>query len=260
MMNDKISKESPEDLDLDRIPPEVARQLGYYVYLYFDPPSNSNIPFYVGKGYGNRVLAHLTETGESRKVCVLKELKALGLRPRIEILAHQLPNEETALRIEAAVIDLFGLGALTNQVRGWRSIQLGRMPLDDLIGYYGAKPVKVTDPVLLIRINKLYRHGMSDDELYDVTRGVWKLEARRTLAKYAFAVFQGVVREVYEIKSWHRAGTTPYKYQDIKPCSRWEFVGCKAPEPLRSRYRLRSVSDYFRKGQQAPVVYVNVPS
>lgn len=31
-----------------------------------------------------------------------------------------LHDEETAFRIEAAVIDLFGLDALTNEVRDWR--------------------------------------------------------------------------------------------------------------------------------------------
>lgn len=263
-MNDEIIGEidtlrEKHDGELDRIPPEVAQRLGHYVYAYFDPRSKLNIPFYVGKGHGNRALEHLTASGESRKVCVLNELQALGLRPRIEILAHQLPDGETALRIEAAVIDLLGLGVLTNQVRGWRSVQLGRVPLDELIGYYGAKPVEVNDPVLLIRINKLYRHGMSDDELYDVTRGVWKLGPRRTHAKYAFAVFQGVVREVYEIRGWYPAWTTPYKYQrKVDAPGRWEFVGFKAQEPVRSLYRLRSVAHYFRPGQRSPVVYVDI--
>ena len=40
------------------IPREVARQLGYYVYLYIDPRSKR--PFYVGKGQGERVLSHLS--------------------------------------------------------------------------------------------------------------------------------------------------------------------------------------------------------
>ena len=40
------------------IPPEVADRLGYYVYLYIDPRSDR--PFYVGKGQGRRILAHLS--------------------------------------------------------------------------------------------------------------------------------------------------------------------------------------------------------
>src|SRR5262245_6652747 len=88
-------------LEIRRLPAGVAERLGYYVYLYVDPRSNK--PFYVGKGKGQRVLAHLSASGESRKAQVIAELKALGLQPRLEILAHALPSEETALRIEAAI-------------------------------------------------------------------------------------------------------------------------------------------------------------
>jgi hypothetical protein len=34
-----------------------------------------------------------------------------------------------ALRIDGAVIDSLGLPSLTNRVRGWRTIQFGRIPL-----------------------------------------------------------------------------------------------------------------------------------
>jgi uncharacterized protein len=76
---------------------------------------------------------------------------------------------------------------LTNEVRGWRSLQLGRIPLSELTMYYAAKPVTVEVPALLIRINRLYRHNMTPQELYEATRGVWKLGARCTKARYAFA-------------------------------------------------------------------------
>ena len=48
------------------IPSDVARHLGYYVYLYIDPRTAK--PFYVGKGKGRRLLAHLSDQAESRKV------------------------------------------------------------------------------------------------------------------------------------------------------------------------------------------------
>jgi len=66
-----------------------------------------------------------------------------------------------------------------------------------------APPLSVTDPAILIRINRLYRDGMTEDELYDATRSCWKLGSRRNRAKYALAVFEGVVQEVYEIDGWH---------------------------------------------------------
>lgn len=238
--------------------PAVAQGLGYYVYLYIDPRDQR--VFYVGKGQGKRVLTHLLVEGESRKAQVMTELRDAGLEPLIDILAHQLPSEEAALRIEAAVIDLYGLGKLTNLMRGWKSVQLGRMPLSKLVTYYDAQPVEVIDPALLIRINRLYRHGMTASELYEATRGVWKLGERRNGARYALAVFEGVVREVYTIEAWYPGGTLTYSTRsaaDVDAPDRWEFEGRVAPKTVRSRYLDRSVAKHFKPGQQSPVVYVN---
>lgn len=241
------------------IPYEVVSHLGYYVYLYIDPRTDR--PFYAGKGQGQRALAHLSAEGESRKAAILEELRQQGLSPKIDILAHALKDEETALRIEAAVIDLLGLDGLANSVRGWRSIQLGRIPLSELVTYYAATPRIIDEPVILIRINKLYRHGMSLQELYEVTRGVWKLGERREHAKFAFAVFEGVVREVFEIHTWHPAGSTPYKTrsrEDVALAGRWEFKGARAPDDIRNKYFGHSVADYLHQGAQNPVTYVNL--
>jgi hypothetical protein len=245
------------ELDLE-IRPEVAHRLGHYVYLYVDPRNEQ--PFYVGKGQGERALSHLSEAAESRKCARIAELRAEGKEPRIDILAHGLRDEETAFRIEAAIIDLFGLDALTNEVRGWRSLQLGRLPLTELNLYYAAKPVEVEVPALLIRMNRLYRHNMTPQELYEATRGLWKLGARCMAARYAFAVFEGLVREVYEIESWHAAGTTPYATRDasqLKTAGRREFLGRVADASIRDAYVGRSVAKSFARGLQSPVKYVN---
>ncbi|HXH94222.1 MAG TPA: hypothetical protein VNN25_21780 [Thermoanaerobaculia bacterium] len=243
---------------ITRIPPEVADRLGYYVYIYSDPRDGK--PFYVGKGQGRRILAHLSVEVESRKMAKITELLDAGCEPQIDILAHALKDEETAFRVEAAVIDALGLDQLTNEVRGWRSIQLGRMPLRELVIYYAAKPVDVQLPALLIRINRLFRHTMSSVALYEATRGIWKLGARRTNAEFAFAVFEGVVREVFKIDSWHRAGTTEYTTRPTDGwgnSTRWEFSGRQADAEIRNQYVDRSVAAYFKKGQRSPVVYVN---
>ena len=111
---------------------------------------------------------------------------------------------------------------------------------------------------MLIRINRLYRHNMTPQELYEATRGVWKLGARSEKAQYAFAVFEGVVREVYEIESWHVAATTSYVTRDasqLQADGRREFVGHVAA--IRDAYVGRSVASEFPRGLQSPVVYVN---
>jgi hypothetical protein len=240
------------------LPAGVAEYLGWYVYLYVDP-RNEKI-FYVGKGKGKRILAHFDDPRDSDKTRTISELAAAGLRPRLDMLAHGLKDEETAFRIEAAVIDVLRLGELTNAVRGWKSLQLGRMTLEELVGYYAAKPITITHPVLLIRINKLYRHNMLPLELQEATRGIWKVGPRRSGAKYAFAVFEGVVREVYEVRRWHPARTLPYKTRDLSARDargRWEFDGVVADSAIRDMYRGRSVQSYLKHGNQSPTVYVN---
>lgn len=120
--------------------------------------------------------------------------------------------------------------------------------------------VEVDDPALLIRINQLYRPGMSAVALYEATRGVWRVGDRRDGVKYALAVFDGIVREVYEVQEWYPAGTTRYSTRDrdaLPLAGRWEFTGRPAPDVTRQKYVGRSVAAYFTKGQQNPLVYVN---
>ena len=243
------------------LPPGVAEHLGHYVYLYFHPDTRE--PFYVGKGVGDRVLAHFGDVKDSDKTRTIKRLKERGRRPRLEILAHGLKDEETAFRVETAVIDALGLGSLTNQVSGWRSLQVGRMSLDELVGFCAAEPARINDPVLTVRINKLYRRGMSDLELYEATRVQWKLGPRRDRVKYALAVFNGLVREVYEVDRWFPALTLAYATRPgltkRDAAGRWEFEGAIASAAIRDKYRGKSVHRYLSRGNQSPAVYVNVP-
>lgn len=120
--------------------------------------------------------------------------------------------------------------------------------------------LEIQDPVLLIRINQLYSPDMTPDELYDCTRGVWVVGARRENAKYAVAVYKGEILEVFEIDGWHRAGTTQYGSREIdldRHGGRWEFTGRIASEDVRSRYVGESAAHYFKRGEANPIKYVN---
>jgi hypothetical protein len=121
----------------------------------------------------------------------------------------------------------------------------------------------IVDPVVLIRVPRAFRPGMSNVALYEATRGVWTIGPRRAEARYALAIYQGEVQEVYEIVEWQPALTTPYttrKLDKAKAVGRWEFVGKIARSAVRERYLGKSVAHYFKRGAQNPVMYAGLPS
>jgi hypothetical protein len=123
-----------------------------------------------------------------------------------------------------------------------------------------ADPVDVDEPALLIRVAVKYRQGMSADEIYEITRGVWRLGERRDRAEIALAVFDGVVRAAYCIGSWHPAGSTTYATrppEEVCVAGRWEFSGTPADLSISTKYVARSVAHYFKRGATNPVLYVN---
>ena len=62
---------------------------------------------------------------------------------------------------------------------------------------------KLRENIVIIKINKSYREGISETELYDVSRGCWKRKiASVEKADYALAVVYGIVKEVYQIDKW----------------------------------------------------------
>lgn len=241
---------------MNTFPPEVIEALKSYVYLYVDPTDGQ--PFYVGKGIGNRVFAHLDDTTESRKAQRIAAIRASGRNPRIEILRHGLSDDQAAL-VEAAVIDCIGLDKLTNAVSGQHSHSFGRVLAEDVLLVQTSPKAVIEIPCILVTINRLYRSGMTEIELYEATRGVWKLGLRRKKAKFAMAVYQGIIREVYRINGWHPAGTLPYSTRDASAFAasgRWEFEGQVAPE-YSSKYLRTSVRYLLGDSNQNPIRYVN---
>ena len=240
--------------------PGMAEALGHYVYLLIDPRDHR--VFYVGKGQGDRCLQHFLEDDDSDKVRRIREIEALGLDVGVEVLAHGLGTAKEALAIESAAIELIGLTELTNKVRGVDSLRFGRKTLQELEGYYAAPKGDITDPVLLIRVSQMYRHGMSEAELYDITRGVWLLSMNRARGvRYVLSLYEGVVRGVFGPDRWQPADISGYPTRsDLVPSDaegRVEFVGTKAPDDVQQRYMGKNLSAYMPYGTQSPVLYVN---
>ena len=102
----------------------------------------------------------------------------------------------------------------------------------------------ITEKILMVNINKTYKRGMSDEEIYEMARGIWVvIKEKVSLLDYVFAVFKGEIIEVYIPEAWQKAGETPYKFrEDLKygipedKKRRYEFVGKRASEAVRSLY------------------------
>ncbi len=96
----------------------------YYVYLLLDPRTNK--VFYVGKGRGNRALAHEAEVRRevrsgreftSAKKKEIKEIIDSGNEVVVQIVRDNL-SEDLALGIESNLIESFDISNLSNIVRG----------------------------------------------------------------------------------------------------------------------------------------------
>jgi hypothetical protein len=93
----------------------------YYVYAYIDP--RTELPFYIGKGHGNRAYFHLTEsktaTKNIRKWNKIASIRAAGYEPQVTILKDGL-TENAAYDLERTLIQQWGRkrldpnGVLTN--------------------------------------------------------------------------------------------------------------------------------------------------
>ena len=227
---------------------KFLRDLKSYVYVYCEiDEENRRIPIYVGKGKSDRFFAHLKNTDEPltskrKKINELITENRLG----IDIIAYGL-TAQTALDIESACIDLMGIENLENLVRG-KGNNIKRVPLNELTHILMDKTIKVKSEHrgIAILINKAYKPHFGYMETFEVTRGIWnknmKTASESHNAKFAYATFNGVVKDVYIIHSWVPAGTQAYFTRpDIKSSERikkaqWEFVGTRAPDEIRERY------------------------
>jgi len=129
-----------------------------------------------------------------------------------------------------------------------------------MIRNYDTEEAEITDPVLLIRINQLFKDDMTPEELYKVTRGVWKVDVNKAeKCKYVFAVYGGIIREVYEVHTWFPADTlenywTPFQQKKVR--GRYAFNGRRADDSIRKKYNGKSVEGIWSQGAQNPIKYI----
>ena len=112
-------------------------------------------------------------------------------------------------------------------------------------------------PCVVFRISKLWYRGMPEDELYDSTRGWWRMGPKRDQARYAIAVAAGVVRAVYAVDEWlprrfEDDGVTPFPANG----TRWGFIG--EPDDEHAGLIGLDIRHLFPQGAQNPVTYFNL--
>tara|TARA_B100000925_G_C21828241_1_gene395977 strand:- start:12 stop:716 length:705 start_codon:yes stop_codon:yes gene_type:complete len=226
----------------------TSERLQYYVYTLVNP--KTNIPFYIGKGNGNRVFMHKEDAlkGDEKtlKLDTIRDLKSQGLSVNHIIIRHGLTEKES-FEVEASLIDFgnyFGFN-LSNIVQGQHSENKGLMTSDEIIRLFNAKPLyKLDDPVIIININKKYKRGSDSSEIYNATKQSWKVSASRIQnIKYALSEYEGIIIEVYKINEWYEID------------NRWGFNGEVAENLIREKYINKSIAHTKKKGAANPVRY-----
>lgn len=246
---------------------KTIQELGSYVYALLD---EENKPFYVGKGYGNRVFNHV-DMSIKEDISTLKydKIREIGHgNVKYVIIRHGLTEEESFI-VESSCIDLlFFLGyPLTNIQSGHKSLTKGLMSANEINRIYNAEPLdSMAEDCVIININRSYdnirrnNHSLpSDSEIYDATKGIWAMDIKRAeQKKYVLSVYKGLVVEVFEVKKWlqekRHYSSSSMKHGNSKRlgCS---FEGEVATEDIRGLYVNKSIKHKIRRGNANPIRY-----
>lgn len=224
-----------------KIPYDTQLALKSYVYALRDPRDGE--VFYVGKGTGERILQHVTESGknpmsEKAKLKRIKDIEANGLKVEHLFLRTGM-DDNLAFAIEQAVIDAFlanratsnGVSRLTNLVAGHEHNELGLASLETVLAKHGkAKTPPIKEPILVLKLNQLWEPDMNPESLLKVSQGVWRVgKDIREKAQIALVISFGIIRGVYEID---RDGWKPASKDEDK--GKWVFTGKVLSDPKYS--------------------------
>ena len=234
--------------------PITIIKLKYYVYCLIDP--NTKLPFYIGKGKGNRLFDHANDSidtsKDSDKLDVIRKIRSSGKKVQHIVVRHGL-TEDSAFRIESALIDFikFFPNQLTNEVSGHDSEKFGLMSASEISALYNALPLSVlSHSVVIININNTYAKANGTTDIYYATKESWIVsESRRQSIKYALSEYKGIIVEVFEIDEWYSCAT------NFKTSRRWGFNGKVAESSVRDCYINRSVKHLKKKGAANPIRY-----
>lgn len=250
--------------ELEEFDNKTIEKLGFYVYGLIDPDTKGM--FYIGKGSGNRVFMHVRDAIEgdesSLKLDKIRDILSQSKQVEHVILRSGLKENE-AFKIESTLIDFvnyFNNGTL-NAVSGQHSDDQGIMTTDEIIRKYNAIDLKeFYHPLICININRKYKRGMSENEIYDATREAWGVgENKIKHVELALAEYQGIVIEVYQINKWYKVDIKDFNEKNIMQLdekkNRWGFYGEVADSVTRSIYINKSIAWCKKKGDRTSFRY-----
>ncbi len=184
----------------ESFPPDVVPKLKTYVYRLIDPRNGET--FYIGKGHGNRVFAHihdeLSQDGDdlSDKLKRIREIRVAGFEVAHVIHRHGM-DEATAFEVEAALMDAYP--GLSNIAGGTGSSDYGAMHAREIIRRYSAPPADFRHKAILISVNR----SAAETSLYEATRYAWKISRRKAMqAEVILATLRGLIVDAFVADDW----------------------------------------------------------
>ena len=236
-------------------PPDVSEQLRTYVYRLIDPRNGET--FYVGKGEGNRVFAHIRAETDldgdelDNKMERIRAIRLAGFEVGHVIHRHGM-DDKTALEVEAAVMDAYP--GLTNVAAGAGN-ERGAMHAKEVLDQYGAADAVFHHKAVLINVN---RSALAEGTLYEATRYAWKISKdRATQAEVVLATVQGVIQGAFVADEWLAAIPEHFPGRPPVP-GRLGFVGREAPPEITQLYVGKRVPDKYRT--RYPIRYTWKPN
>jgi hypothetical protein len=235
--------------EADSFAPHVAEKLKTYVYRLIDPRNGET--FYVGKGVGNRVFAHIRgELGSDSdeltdKMRRIREIRLAGFEVAHVIHRHGMDNE-----VEAALMEAYP--GLTNIAGGNGTTDFGVMHAREIIRRYTAEPAAFQHRALLISVNQ----SSVESSLYEATRYAWKINpAKAKQAEVILSTLQGLIVGAFVADEWLPATPEHFPGREEMP-GRWGFRGTEAPLEFHQLYVGKRVPDEYRKrGAANPIKY-----
>lgn len=243
---------------------EVSEKLGWYVYRLIDPRNGQT--FYVGKGRGNRIFAHVRgvaaeiidtdrdaevdEDSESLKIQTIREIRKANLAPLHVIHRHGL-SEDVAFEVEGALIDAYP--GLTNMVGGHGNGERGCRHVEQIVRLYRAEPMIPYEDLILIYVGKALDEGR---DVFEAVQAAWRMskkeaEKRRLVLAYDGGIIQGAFRPTQWLSA--TKANFPQLPHDID--GRIGFYGVPADDVWQLYVGKRAPPR--KRGTQTPFTYIS---